>query len=130
LTTFIDHRQKTRMKAEGRRMNKTIQRASDHRLVHPQGSGDVQRSTMDQINQRASACSRPAITTTNSDLKTLAPAIRQKGARRSPGQDRKDQVPAGGLSPPNTKNKPGRSQSIEARPPGDTGKTRPLKTFC
>jgi hypothetical protein len=110
LTTFIDHR------------------------PYPGRISPYRRPTMDQINSTG-FCSLTAPDAAFATPTRLAPVIRQKGARRSSGQDRKDQwsekttVHAGGLSPraQNTsrriavyRNLPGRG--IPAR--------RSLKTFC
>ena len=85
LTTFIDHR------------------------PYPGRISPYKRSTMDQINLTG-FCLLIAPNAAFATPTRLAPVLRQKGARRSSGQDRKDQwsekttVHTGGLSPhtPNT----------------------------
>ena len=94
LTTFIDHR------------------------PHPGRMSPYERPIMGQINTRRASnllitALRPWVLPTpkTSDSR---PSIRQKGARRSSGQDRKDQGIHGGFKSMNTQIQAGRSQSIEA----------------
>jgi hypothetical protein len=111
LTTFIDHR------------------------PHPGRMSPYERPIMGQINtRRASNCSSPPSHTRYcllQDKGDSRPSIRQKGARRSSGQDRKDQGTRGGFKSARAQIQAGRSQSIEAcHTPGDPTSRRPLKTFC
>jgi hypothetical protein len=99
----------------------------DHRL--PQGMrATYERPTMGQIiSRRASACSRPTqsplLKVTASDAH--ARLIAKKVLDDSPAKTEKTKAPAGGLSPPIPKYKPGESQSIETCPaPGDTSATQ------
>jgi hypothetical protein len=110
LTTFIDHRP-------------------------PPGQGSVRtndRSWVRSIHDGLLTCSSPPSHTRYCLLRNKGdsrPSIRQKGARRSSGQDRKDQVQMGGLSPhaPNTSRKIAVYRSLHHR---GIPVARPLKTFC
>src|SRR5258706_9465053 len=87
----------------------------DHRL-HPGRMNTYERPTMGQIisDGLLLAHVRPAATTIKSDrIRRSRPSYRQKGARRSSGQDRKDQGIHGGFKSMNTQIQAGRSQSIE-----------------
>jgi hypothetical protein len=109
LTTFIDHR------------------------PYPGRVSPYERPIMGQINtRRASNCSSLASRSGYCPQRKTSdsrPSIRQKGARRSSGQDRKDQVQMGGLSPhaPNTSRKIAVYRSLHHR---GIPVARPLKTFC
>jgi hypothetical protein len=141
LTTFIDHRHKikearSQKREAGRKTSLRRHTASEPPTppIRPQGSGKrYERPIMGQINtRRASNCSSHPPHNRYCPLRRRSdsrPSIRQKGARRSSGQDRKDQGARGGFKSANTKIQAGRSQSIETCPPGDTD-DRPLKTFC
>ena len=94
LTTFIDHR------------------------PYPGRVSPYERPIMGQINIRDGllTCSSPPLLRGYCPLRSKGdsrPSIRQKGARRSSGQDRKDQGARGGFKSANTKIQAGRSQSIE-----------------
>jgi hypothetical protein len=94
LTTFIDHR------------------------PYPGRVSPYERPTMGQINlDGLLTCSSPPSHTRYCLLQNRSdsrPSIRQKGARRSSGQDRKDQGTRGGFKSARAKIQAGRSQSIEA----------------
>jgi hypothetical protein len=81
----------------------------DHRL-HPGRMDPYKQSTMDQINfDGLLTCSSPPSRTRyclKRDKDDSRPSYRQRGARRSSGQDRKDQDEVGGFRPTPSKYKP------------------------
>jgi len=111
LTTFIDHRPSPgqgKSRTNNQQWVRSIRRASNLLITPPQPGYCPESEKGDS-----------------------RPSIRQKGARRSSGQDRKDQGARGGFKSANAKIQAGRSQSIEAcHTPGDPTSRRPLKTFC
>jgi hypothetical protein len=110
LTTFIDHRP-------------------------PPGQGSVRtndRSWVRSIHDGLLTCSSPPSHTRYCLLRNKGdsrPSIRQKGARRSSGQDRKDQGDVGGFRPTPPKYKPEDRSLSKPATPGDTDATGLSKPF-